>query len=145
MRKKRHAVIRISWPPDFTPAAPSEIPPSIVHVPRLALGEAAAVAVRLNAAEMAKPASQRGSWFLAVKTMEQRPTPAAGRNDTGRDKTSRNESCRSEGRCPVCRDVRLVDGFCVRCQQSFPQSLSPRPNPSPPNPPASSEVDRPPP
>ena len=41
----------------------------LISVDRLALGEAAVVATGLNAAEMAKPATERTGWFLPVKAM----------------------------------------------------------------------------
>lgn len=74
MKSKRHAVVRVDWPPGFAPSAPTEIPPSLVFIPRAALGEAADIAVRLNAQEMTKAADQPRGWFLAVKTMERRRT-----------------------------------------------------------------------
>lgn len=136
MRNKRHTVVRIPWPPDFTPAAPNEIPPSIVLIPRIALGEAAAVAVRLNAQEMAKPAGHRNGWFLAVKAMDrcQLPLDSVPANGSTDDESATGKPAatagRGEGNCPICGDVRLVDGFCVRCQQSFDLSSTPLP-PSP--------------
>lgn len=79
MRHRRHAILCVPLPDGFVRTSAEQIPPEFVFVPRIALGEAAAVAVKLNADQIAAGDVER-KLFLPVKCFEplKRRRQAAG-------------------------------------------------------------------
>lgn len=69
MKHRRHAVLCVPLPPGFVRTSPEEIPPDFLFIPRIALGDAAAVAVRLNADQIAAGDVER-KLFLPMKCFE---------------------------------------------------------------------------
>jgi hypothetical protein len=66
-RKRRHAVILIQRPADWTPTSPMAFPPAgMLLQDRLALSQAAEVARLFNAYELKNPT---GRWAIAAKDL----------------------------------------------------------------------------